>query len=200
MTFVLGLTGGIASGKSTISNFLEKYGQVIDADLIARQVVAPKSQGLAEISATFGPDYLTESGALDRVKMGQTIFNDEKQRQKLMTITSPLIRAEILRQLAQAKEQKVPLVVLDIPLLFDDGYEKYCDQVMVVYLPYALQLKRLMARNGFSQSQAQARISSQVDSQKLLAQADIVIDSSGTVEQTRQKVIKWLENNNFSAC
>ncbi|KRL78763.1 dephospho-CoA kinase [Ligilactobacillus equi] len=200
MTFVLGLTGGIASGKSTISNFLEKYGQVIDADLIARQVVAPKSQGLAEISATFGPDYLTESGALDRVKMGQTIFNDEKQRQKLMTITSPLIRAEILRQLAQAKEQKVPLVVLDIPLLFDDGYEKYCDQVMVVYLPYALQLKRLMARNGFSQSQAQARISSQVDSQKLLAQADIVIDSSGTVEQTRQKVIEWLENNNFSAC
>ncbi|ETA74415.1 dephospho-CoA kinase [Ligilactobacillus equi] len=200
MTFVLGLTGGIASGKSTISNFLEKYGQVIDADLIARQVVAPKSQGLAEISATFGPDYLTESGALDRVKMGQTIFNDEKQRQKLMTITSPLIRAEILRQLSQAKEQKVPLVVLDIPLLFDDGYEKYCDQVMVVYLPYALQLKRLMARNGFSQSQAQARISSQVDSQKLLAQADIVIDSSGTVEQTRQKVIKWLENNNFSAC
>ncbi|MEE5988643.1 dephospho-CoA kinase [Ligilactobacillus equi] len=200
MTFVLGLTGGIASGKSTISNFLEKYGQVIDADLIARQVVAPKSQGLAEISATFGPDYLTESGALDRVKMGQTIFNDEKQRQKLMTITSPLIRAEILRQLAQAKEQKVPLVVLDIPLLFDGGYEKYCDQVMVVYLPYALQLKRLMARNGFSQSQAQARISSQVDSQKLLAQADIVIDSSGTVEQTRQKVIKWLENNNFSAC
>lgn len=200
MTFVLGLTGGIASGKSTISNFLEKYGQVIDADLIARQVVAPKSQGLAEISATFGPDYLTESGALDRVKMGQTIFNDEKQRQKLMTITSSLIRAEILRQLTQAKEQKVPLVVLDIPLLFDDGYEKYCDQVMVVYLPYALQLKRLMARNGFSQSQAQARISSQVDSQKLLAQADIVIDSSGTVEQTRQKVIKWLENNNFSAC
>lgn len=200
MTFVLGLTGGIASGKSTISDFLKKYGQVIDADLIARRVVAPGSQGLAEISATFGPDYLTESGALNRAKMGQTIFNDEKQRQKLMTITSPLIRAEILQQLAQAKEQKVPLVVLDIPLLFDGGYEKYCDQVMVVYLPYALQLKRLMARNGFSQSQAQARISSQVDSQKLLTQADIVIDSSGTVEQTRQKVIKWLENNNFSAC
>ncbi len=194
MTYILGLTGGIASGKSTVSAYLAQNGAlIIDADLIARQVVAKKSSGLKQIVAKFGKEILTASGELDRKKLGKLVFSNKDLLKALTDITGPLIRAEILREIEAAKKAQVKLVVLDIPLLFETGYQTLCDKVMVVTIPSKLQLERVMKRDNLSAAEARKRIANQLPTSKRNELADVLIDNSKSVAETYQQVLKWLK-------
>ena len=194
MTYILGLTGGIASGKSTVSAYLAQNGAlIIDADLIARQVVAKKSSGLKQIVAKFGGEILTASGELDRKKLGKLFFSNKELLKALTDITGPLIRAEILREIEAAKKAQVKLVVLDIPLLFEAGYQTLCDKVMVVTIPSKLQLERVMKRDNLSAAEARKRIANQLPASKRNELADVLIDNSKSVAETYQQVLKWLK-------
>lgn len=194
MTYILGLTGGIASGKSTVSAYLAQNGAlIIDADLIARQVVAKKSSGLKQIVAKFGGEILTASGELDRKKLGKLVFSNKELLKALTDITGPLIRAEILREIEAAKKAQVKLVVLDIPLLFETGYQTLCDKVMVVTIPSKLQLERVMKRDNLSAAEARKRIANQLPASKRNELADVLIDNSKSVAETYQQVLKWLK-------
>lgn len=194
MTYILGLTGGIASGKSTVSAYLAQNGAlIIDADLIARQVVAKKSSGLKQIVAKFGKEILTASGELDRKKLGKLVFSNKDLLKNLTDITGPLIRAEILREIEAAKKAQVKLVVLDIPLLFETGYQTLCDKVMVVTIPSKLQLERVMKRDNLSAAEARKRIANQLPASKRNELADVLIDNSKSVAETYQQVLKWLK-------
>ena len=194
MTYILGLTGGIASGKSTVSAYLAQNGAlIIDADLIARQVVAKKSSGLKQIVAKFGGEILTASGELDRKKLGKLAFSNKELLKALTDITGPLIRAEILREIQAAKKAQVKLVVLDIPLLFETGYQTLCDKVMVVTIPSKLQLERVMKRDNLSAAEARKRIANQLPASKRNELADVLIDNSKSVAETYQQVLKWLK-------
>lgn len=194
MTYILGLTGGIASGKSTVSTYLAQKGAlIVDADLIARQVVAKKSSGLKQIVAKFGEEILTASGELDRKKLGKLVFSNKELLKALTDITGPLIRAEILREIQAAKKAQVKLVVLDIPLLFETGYQTLCDKVMVVTIPSKLQLERVMKRDNLSAAEARKRIANQLPASKRNELADVLIDNSKSVAETYQQVLKWLK-------
>lgn len=194
MTYILGLTGGIASGKSTVSAYLAQNGAlIIDADLIARQVVAKKSSGLKQIVAKFGGEILTASGELDRKKLGKLVFSNKELLKNLTDITGPLIRAEILREIEAAKKAQVKLVVLDIPLLFETGYQTLCDKVMVVTIPSKLQLERVIKRDNLSAAEARKRIANQLPASKRNELADVLIDNSKSVAETYQQVLKWLK-------
>ncbi|WP_286028231.1 dephospho-CoA kinase [Ligilactobacillus agilis] len=194
MTYILGLTGGIASGKSTVSAYLAQNGAlIIDADLIARQVVAKRSSGLKQIVAKFGKEILTASGELDRKKLGKLVFSNKDLLQALTDITGPLIRAEILREIEAAKKAQVKLVVLDIPLLFETGYQTLCDKVMVVTVPSEVQLERVMKRDNLSAAEARKRIANQLPTSKRNELADVLIDNSKSVAETYQQVLKWLK-------
>ena len=194
MTYILGLTGGIASGKSTVSAYLAQNGAlIIDADLIARQVVAKKSSGLKQIVAKFGGEILTASGELDRKKLGKLVFSNKDLLKNLTDITGPLIRAEILREIEAAKKAQVKLVVLDIPLLFETGYQTLCDKVMVVTIPSKSQLERVMKRDNLSAAEARKRIANQLPASKRNELADVLIDNSKSVAETYQQVLKWLK-------
>ena len=194
MTYILGLTGGIASGKSTVSAYLAQNGAlIIDADLIARQVVAKKSSGLKQIVAKFGKEILTASGELDRKKLGKLVFSNKDLLKNLTDITGPLIRAEILREIEAAKKAQVKLVVLDIPLLFETGYQTLCDKVMVVTIPSEVQLERVMKRDNLSAAEARKRIANQLPASKRNELADVLIDNSKSVAETYQQVLKWLK-------
>ena len=194
MTYILGLTGGIASGKSTVSAYLAQNGAlIIDADLIARQVVAKKSSGLKQIVAKFGGEILTASGELDRKKLGKLVFSNKDLLKNLTDITGPLIRAEILREIEAAKKAQVKLVVLDIPLLFETGYQTLCDKVMVVTIPSEVQLERVMKRDNLSAAEARKRIANQLPASKRNELADVLIDNSKSVAETYQQVLKWLK-------
>ena len=194
MTYILGLTGGIASGKSTVSAYLAQNGAlIIDADLIARQVVAKKSSGLKQIVAKFGGEILTASGELDRKKLGKLVFSNKELLKALTDITGPLIRTEILREIQAAKKAQVKLVVLDIPLLFETGYQTLCDKVMVVTIPSKSQLERVMKRDNLSAAEARKRIANQLPASKRNELADVLIDNSKSVAETYQQVLKWLK-------
>lgn len=180
MTKVIGLTGGIATGKTTVSNFFRQAGTpVIDADQVARKVQGPASQGLKQIVKTFGEQVLLPNGKLNRPALGEIVFSQPAARRKLDDLLQPLIREEIYSQLALLKEQKIPLIVLDIPLLFEQHYDKDCDLVVVVYTDAQTQLQRLMDRDNSSVASARARINAQMPLADKVALADIVINNDG---------------------
>ncbi|EEU31152.1 dephospho-CoA kinase [Limosilactobacillus coleohominis 101-4-CHN] len=192
---IIGITGGIASGKSTVSNYLIRCGySVVDADHVARQVVAPGTRGLKKIVQTFGPQILTDDGRLDRQKLGQVVFNSPNQLQRLNEILQPLIRQEIIRQLTALQRTDHQLIFLDAPLLFEQHYDTLCDLVMVVVVSPAIQLKRLMKRNQLTVEQAEARIKSQLPLGTKKTLADLVIDNDSTIARTEQQVQQWLDN------
>lgn len=198
MTFILGLTGGIASGKSTVSHYLNELGAgVVDADKVARMVVEPDTPGLAKIVSYFGTSILNEDGSLNRKKLGELVFSDAKKLDNLMQITGPLIRTEISNQVEQFKKGKVKLIVLDIPLLFEGKYDDYCDAVMVVNIPSEVQTKRIIQRDKITLAQAKQRINSQLDASERCKLATVVIDNSKAVEDTQQQVLKWLKMNDL---
>jgi dephospho-CoA kinase len=183
----VGLTGGIASGKSTVSELLAGFGAVIvDSDKIAREVVEPGTPGLAQVVAEFGPSVLTESGALDRAKVGEIVFADEGARARLNAIVHPLVGA-LSTELEEAGRAAGKLVVNDIPLLVEVGYAPFFDEVIVVDVPVETQVERAIAR-GMTEIDARARIAAQASREDRLAAATYVIDNTGTLDDLRKRV------------
>ncbi|KRK70833.1 dephospho-CoA kinase [Lacticaseibacillus nasuensis] len=175
MTYRLGLTGGIASGKSTVAAQFRDVGvPVIDADAIAHDLVQPGMPVLAKIVKQFGPTMLRADGQLDRARLAQRVFNDPAALAKLNDLYQPELRDTLTAALASATG---PLVVGDIPLLYEGGWVSAFDGVAVVTLPEALQKQRLMARDGLSAAAAQARIAAQLPLADKVARADFVIDN-----------------------
>ena len=197
MSFVLGITGGIASGKSTVVKiFAERQFPIVDGDLIARKVVEPKTPGLAALIDPFGQTILQADGRLDRKKLGDLVFHDEQKRQQLNHVLDPFIRKEITQQTMAAKSLS-NLVIVDIPLLYEGRYEELMDAVAVVYVTPEYQLERLMKRNSLSQSDAQKRIDSQMSLEMKKKKAEIIFDNCGSLEYLRKQVIDWLIKNQF---
>ena len=195
MTYILGLTGGIATGKSTVSRYFSDKGfAVVDADVVARRVVEPGTEGLANIVAHFGTEIIQTDGTLNREKLGAMIFADAKKRETLNSLLSDLIRRAIMADTATLVNANQPLIVLDIPLLYEAGYETHCDAVMVVYTTEEVQRKRLMGRNNLTEEEALNRIASQEPIEAKKNRADIVIDNNGTLNDTYEQVETWLKN------
>lgn len=188
-TLVVGLTGGIASGKSTVSRMLQELGaRVVDADLLARQVVEPGRPAYREIVRAFGKQVLQPDGKLDRKRLGQIVFADPEQLERLNRITHPRIARAARREIKAHRAAGVPLVVYDAALLLEKGWHKKLDRVVVVSVPERVQLARLMGRDGLSEAAARARIRSQLPLEARLAAADHVIDNSGSLAETRLQV------------
>jgi len=182
----VGLTGGIASGKTAVANFFAELGAgVVDTDVVAREVVAPGEPGLASVRAEFGPDVISESGELDRRALREVVFADPEQRSRLEAILHPLIRARTLEQLA---DLEAPYALVVVPLLLETGFGALVDRVAVVDCPRDAQLARLVARDGISTAEAEAILSAQADRETRLAHADDLIDNSAGLESTRQRV------------
>lgn len=189
---VIGLTGGIATGKSTVSAILENAGAVIiDADRIARMVVKKNMPAYRQILDKFGKSVLLPDGEIDRTALGNLIFNDPQKKQLLNTIVHPYVRKETDRQLKQLeKNNPDALVILDIPLLFEAGMGSDLSEVIVVYAPEPIQVKRLMKRDHISHADAMARVRSQMPIEEKKKLATMVIDNSGTREHTRKQTLE----------
>ena len=193
---VVGLTGGIATGKSTVSAILENAGAVIiDADRIARQVVKKNLPAYRQIVDSFGESVLLPDGEIDRTALGHVIFNDPRKKQLLNTIVHPQVRKETKRQLRRIeKNDPNALVILDIPLLYETGMHRNLSEVIVVYAPEHAQVKRLMQRDQISEEDALARIRSQMPIEQKKSRATLVIDNSGTVKNTRKQTLKIFQS------
>jgi dephospho-CoA kinase len=197
MSFVLGITGGIASGKSTVVTLFKEQGfPVVDGDIVAREVVEPDTEGLHALKKVFGSEIIKENGALDRKRLGTIVFQDEEQRNLLNRTLDSFIRKEITKQTEEAKRVS-PLVIVDIPLLYEGKYEAMMDQVAVVYVTPEIQLQRLMMRNDFSEKEALERINSQLSLEEKRKRADVVIDNCSSKETTQRQVLDWLKKNKF---
>lgn len=193
MTYFLGLTGGIATGKTTVSQMLAQQGiPIIDGDQVAHQVLANNQSVQEQIQATFGKQ-LVQDGQVDRAALGKLVFGNQAALAQLNAITAPVIRETIMTEMAQAKAHQVPLVVLDLPLLYEQHYETFCDGVLVIYLPVEKQLARLMARNQLSREDALKRINSQASLAEKRDRADFVIDNQGSLAQLKAQVKNILE-------
>lgn len=189
---VIGLTGGIATGKSTVSAILENAGAVIiDADRIARRVVKKNLPAYRQIVAQFGESVLLPDGEINRTALGNLIFNDSRKKQLLNSIVHPHVRRETDRQLRHiAKNNPNALVILDIPLLLEAGMRKDLSEVIVVYAPEHIQIRRLMERDHISQEDALTRIRSQMPIEEKKSFATMVIDNSGSIESTRKQTLE----------
>ena len=184
--FVVGLTGGIASGKSAVAAaFAQRGVPVIDADQVSREVVAPGEPLLATIAAEFGPGVLGPDGTLDRAALRQRVFSDAAARQRLNELTHPVIRA---RMFARARASPGPLVILEVPLLVEGGLEARFDRILVVDCPEELQLERLRARDQASAAQAEAILRAQASRAQRLARADDVIVNTGSLADLAREV------------
>ena len=187
MTVRVGLTGGIGSGKSTVAALLAGKGAVVvDADAIAREVVAVGTPGLEQVVAEFGAELLTPAGELDRPRMGELVFADEAARRRLEAIVHPLVLERIVAIEAAASEDDV--VVQDIPLLAEGGRADTFDAVLVVDVPTEVQVERLARDRGMSEADARARIAAQATREQRLAVATHVIDNSGSTDDLRRRV------------
>jgi dephospho-CoA kinase len=183
----VGLTGGVASGKSTVSAILDELGAVIvDADVLAREVVEPGTDGLREVVEAFGSDVLTADGELDRPAMGAIVFADVEKRRTLEAIIHPRVRARATEIEAGAAPDDV--VVHDIPLLAETGQATGFDAVIVVDVPQEMQVERMVELRGMSREDAEARVAAQASRDDRLAIATHVIDNTGSVEDLRRRV------------
>ncbi|MEH7391669.1 dephospho-CoA kinase [Bacillus sp. JJ1474] len=197
MSIVVGLTGGIASGKSTVSSILiEKGALVIDADVEARLAVENGEEAYNEIIAYFGDQVLLEDGSIDRGKLGSIIFHDEQQRQKLNSIVHPAVRKRMLLKKDNAIADGEKLVILDIPLLFESKLTYMVDKTILVFVDEDVQLERLMNRNHLTKEEAMARINSQMPLKDKVQLADEVINNNGTIAETEQQLIEILKKWN----
>jgi dephospho-CoA kinase len=186
----IGLTGGIACGKSTVSAMLVKRGALlIDADRVAREVVEPGSPVLAQVAAQFGQAVLQPDGSLNRKQLGEIVFADAEARKALEGLLHPSIRA-LMRERMGSFEQLHPdkLVVVDVPLLYESGLQAGYQQVMVVYVPEAIQLERLMQRDQLTLAQAKQRLQSQMPIEQKKKLADILINNCGTLAETERQI------------
>jgi dephospho-CoA kinase len=187
MAVRVALTGGVASGKSTVSAMLAELGAVvIDADLLAREVVAAGTDGLAEVVAAFGPEVLTDTGELDRAALGAIVFADGQRRRSLEAIIHPRVRARAAE--LEAAASPGALVVHDIPLLVETERAGEFDVVIVVDVPMATQVERMVGLRGMTEAEAHARIAAQASREERAAAATYLIDNTGSLEALRARV------------
>ena len=189
---LIGLTGGIATGKSTVARMLAARGAtVIDADELAREVVRPGEPALDAIVERFGKAVLQADGTLDRPRLGAIVFADDEARHDLDRITHPRI-AELMRErIAAALDGEAPLVLVDIPLLFENARETLFDGVLLVYAPETVQVERMRERNGLDEAEARQRLAAQLPIDEKRARATWVIDNRGDVDATERAVEAW---------
>jgi dephospho-CoA kinase len=198
---LIGLTGGIASGKSLVSLQLQGLGAVvIDADRIARDVVRPGRPGWELIVREFGQSFIDSDGCLARKALGRLVFNDPRELERLNRIIHPLILAEIgkLLQIYRSKHEEV--VVLEAPLLFETGLDRHVDEVWVVMVDSQTQVKRLMERDRLTEQEAGQRIRSQIPLEEKVARADRVIDNRGLPEETERQVTEAFKSAQRPNC
>ncbi|MGI6449401.1 MAG: dephospho-CoA kinase [Desulfitobacteriia bacterium] len=191
--FKVGLTGGIASGKSSVSRWFKKKGiTIIDADEIVHELYNRPAL-INEVEQAFGSAYL-ENGRVNRALLGSKVFNDPQARDRLEKIIHPLVAGEILDECRAAESSMEQFVIIDIPLLFEAGWERLVDEVWVVYVAPAKQIERLMLRNGLTEKEARARISAQMPLDEKAQKAGRVIDNSGSWEETEKQLsLIWQE-------
>ncbi|HON37351.1 MAG TPA: dephospho-CoA kinase [Deltaproteobacteria bacterium] len=189
---VAGLTGGIATGKSTVSALFASFGAaVIDADLIAREVVARGSPAWEKIVEHFGTGVLRQDGELDRERLGGIIFSDAAQKDVLNRIVHPEVFREMDRRIRKlGEENRAKVVICDVPLLIETGMHNGFDEVILVYVPEPLQIKRLMDRDGISRDEALRKVRAQMPIEEKRAYATIVIDNSASREETAGKTLQ----------
>ncbi|MRH42892.1 dephospho-CoA kinase [Aquibacillus halophilus] len=196
MTITIGLTGSIASGKSTIAKMIIEEGiPVIDADIIARQVVEPGAKAYHEIIEAFGQEILNAEKEIDRKKLGNIVFSDKSKLKELNSIVHPAVREKMLKQRDEWINKDEKAVILDIPLLFESKLTNLVNKVLVVYVDELTQLQRLKARDKFSEQEALDRIHSQISMKEKASMADAVIDNNGTKEESKKQLkavlTKW---------
>ncbi|WP_270571678.1 dephospho-CoA kinase [Bacillus glycinifermentans] len=194
MTLVIGLTGGIASGKSTVAHMFQKRGiTVVDADVIAKEAVEKGMPAYRKIAETFGAGVLLDNGGIDRKKLGELVFQNEDKRMQLNAIVHPEVRKTMIKERDKAIQAKERFVVLDIPLLYESGLEHLTDKVLVVWVPKELQLERLMERNSLSEKEALNRIHAQLSLDEKKKKADALIDNSGSLKDTETQLHQLLD-------
>ncbi|MCL6570323.1 MAG: dephospho-CoA kinase [Bacillus sp. (in: Bacteria)] len=195
MSLVIGLTGGIASGKSTVSTMFKNLNiTVVDADIEARLAVMKGETAYYKIIAEFGKEILLENEEIDRQKLGSIIFHQAEKRQRLNEIVHPEVRKRMRGKMEESKRNNEEVVVLDIPLLFESKLTFMADKTILVYVDNETQLKRLMERNNFTTIEAEARIHSQMPMSEKVKLADAVIDNNGLVADTFSQLIEVLRN------
>jgi dephospho-CoA kinase len=195
MSLIIGLTGGIASGKSTVARMIQDMDiPLIDADVEARKVVEKGEKAYLQIIEAFGSEVLKATGDIDRVKLGSIVFHDEDKRLQLNAIVHPAVRESMNDEKVKYVDLGNSVVVLDIPLLFESKLTNMVDKTILVYVDAEVQLNRLMSRNQLIESEAMARIKSQMPLIEKIKLADAVIDNNGTINDTQTQLIQILNN------
>jgi len=186
---VIGLTGGIGSGKSTVSQFLAELGAIIiDADKIGHEVFKPETEAWREVVAAFGQQIVAANGTIDRKKLGTIVFSNPEARARLNQIMHPRIYEVVRAQLAEYQRQGVSVVVLEAPLLVEAGWTSLVDEVWVTTASEDTVLKRLRERTGLSEAESQARIRAQLPAEKRIREADVVIDTDCNLDELKAKI------------
>ena len=186
---VIGLTGGIAAGKSTVSEALREAGAVvIDADKVGHDAYRPGTETHAALVEAFGPQIVAESGEIDRRALGAIVFADPAQRQRLQDIVWPRMKEMMRSQLEDLRAQNAKVAVVEAAVLFEAGWQDLMDEIWVVQVPEATARERLIARNGMSADDANARIRAQLTNEERARHAQVIIDNSGSVEDAREQV------------
>ncbi|MDS3994563.1 dephospho-CoA kinase [Staphylococcus capitis] len=197
MPKIIGLTGGIATGKSTVSELLTAYGfKVVDADIASRKAVKKGSKGLDQIREKFGQEAIDDNGEMNRKYVGELVFNNPEQRIELNKIVHPIVR-EIMEEEKNHYLNEGYNVIMDIPLLFENDLQDTVDEVWVVYTSESIQIERLMERNDLSQEDAKARVYSQISIDKKSRMADHVIDNLGDKLEIKQNLQQLLEEEGY---
>ncbi|MBM7624620.1 dephospho-CoA kinase [Sporohalobacter salinus] len=199
---LIGLTGGIASGKSTVSDILKDIGvSVIDADLIAREIVKPGKIAWQKIIDTFGKEVLLPNQELNRERLGQIIFDDPEARKKIDQITHPEIVKKIKKRVGQLQDQGEEIIVVDIPLLIEVGMVDFFDEIWVVYVSRETQLERLMSRDGIDHQTAVNKVEAQMSLEKKKEYADRLVINEGDKADLRHRILSiWREINVEKNC
>jgi dephospho-CoA kinase len=189
VTTVIGLTGGIASGKSVVSDMLADRGAlVMDADKLGHEAYAPGSECYTAVVEAFGRDVVAADGQIDRKALGSKVFGDPEQRKRLESIVWPWMRGEMERRLARLREDGVKVVVLEAAVLIEADWTPIVDQVWLVVVPPEVARERIMSRNGLTAEQADARIAAQLTNNERAPHAQVIIDNSGTLEELERRV------------
>lgn len=191
---IIGITGGIACGKSTVSREMMRRGfPVIDGDVLSRELTGPGGEAVPAIRSVFGDKYINQDGSMNRRAMGMLVFADSRSREQLDLVMDPFLRSLTLRKLETARASGTKLCFLDMPLLFEKKYDSLCDSVWCVWLPEDVQLERLMSRDGYTREEALSRMRSVMSSDQKADLASAVIDNSGTVEETLRQASVLLQ-------
>ncbi len=183
------LTGGIATGKSTVAGMLSDLGaQIIDTDRLAREIVEPGTPVLDRITEIFGREYILPSGTLNREMMRNLIMKEPEKRETLNSITHPAIMDKVNELLSEYRSKDIGPVIIDVPLLFETGWDRYFRCIILVYAPPSLQVERLMKRDGIDRKTAGITLNAQMPVDEKKAKSDFIIDNSGPLEKTREQV------------